>query len=348
MPCFFPMPAIRRLDGAPFRKRSIHGFETEFTSRERSYTKVQVFACQGRFIKKGIVNVFTPFASSFELQYTLDYIRSVFSSKPGFEVFTLPCSKCTGCRMRRAREWMIRCTHELRYHQDSCFLTLTYDNDHLPDGGNLCMSHPQCFMKRLRFQLSQQNIKISYILSGEYGTRRTRRPHYHMIIFGFAFSDLVRYLKTNSKLPVYTSVTATKLWSYGRVIIGTATSASAGYVAQYVMKKSTTFDYTRDGRVPEFLTMSRRNGIGYTYFGEFKDNIYANDRIIHEGHELPVPKYYDRQLEKVDPDLYEKIKLKRRVAIQNAPPIDYAALQQQQEVFLAVGEKRPRVLDVAC
>jgi len=44
----------------------------------------------------------------------------------------VPCGQCIGCRLDRSRDWANRCMLELRDHKESVFVTLTYDNDHVP------------------------------------------------------------------------------------------------------------------------------------------------------------------------------------------------------------------------
>jgi len=64
--------------------------------------------------------------------------------------FMLPCGRCIGCRLEKARQWGIRCLHEKKMWPHSCYVTLTYDNDFLPNGGTLSLRDLQLFMKRLR------------------------------------------------------------------------------------------------------------------------------------------------------------------------------------------------------
>jgi len=45
---------------------------------------------------------------------------------------SLPCGQCIGCRLERSRQWAMRCIHEAQLHQNNCFITLTYDDEHLP------------------------------------------------------------------------------------------------------------------------------------------------------------------------------------------------------------------------
>lgn len=191
----------------------------------------------------------------------------------------LPCRKCIGCRLDKSREWANRILLEQLYHQDPWFVTLTYDDEHLPRSfpvdsatgeilsvhASLVKSDLQKFFKRLRKNSSQQ---LRYYCAGEYGTQ-TYRPHYHCIIFGLKLNDL-KLLKTNfSNQPYFTSEFISKCWPYGIHVIGRVTFESAAYVARYTMKKAM-HGYTQDyydkaGIQPEFQTMSLKPGIGYQY-----------------------------------------------------------------------------------
>ena len=47
----------------------------------------------------------------------------------------LPCGQCIGCRLEYSRQWAFRCLAEKQMHKESCFVTLTLDDDHLPTDG---------------------------------------------------------------------------------------------------------------------------------------------------------------------------------------------------------------------
>lgn len=98
----------------------------------------------------------------------------------------VPCGHCRACRLRLRSEWSLRMVHELDSHRHlALFVTLTYDNDHLPSDGSLKVRDIQLFYKRLRKALGP--VKIKHYTCGEYGPR-TMRPHYHAIIFGLNMS----------------------------------------------------------------------------------------------------------------------------------------------------------------
>ena len=97
----------------------------------------------------------------------------------------LPCGQCIGCRLERSRQWAIRCMHEKSLYSLSSFLTLTYDDDHLPPNGTLVKRDFQLFMKRLRWEMGDG---IRFFACGEYGDGNLR-PHYHALLFNVDFPD---------------------------------------------------------------------------------------------------------------------------------------------------------------
>lgn len=64
---------------------------------------------------------------------------------------------------------------------------------------------------------------------------------------------------------------------------------------------------------PEYITMSRRPGIGASFFEKYFSDIYPSDQVVMNGKAFLPPKYYDKLLEKRDPELYLKIKARRRI-----------------------------------
>lgn len=63
------------------------------------------------------------------------------------------------------------------------FLTLTYDDKHLPEDGELHYDHVQTFLKNLR-RLCLSRLR--FFVCGEYGDLFDR-CHWHMILFGHDF-----------------------------------------------------------------------------------------------------------------------------------------------------------------
>lgn len=244
----------------------------------------------------------------------------VFNPRDGFPDFpvVLPCSQCLGCRLDRSEAWAIRCMHELHFHVHSMFLTLTYSDEHLPLGGTLVKRHFQEFMYRLRRHVK---TRVSYFQVGEYG-ERTRRPHYHALLFGYSFPDQKFLKKTPQDDPLYTSDTLDRLWGKGNCWIGAVTFQSAAYCARYIMKKVTgeraAEHYTVvDDRgemhclVPEYITMSLKPAIGKRWIQRYWRDVYPDDFVVVGGKKRGVPAYYDKYLQEVAPTLYESVRLAR-------------------------------------
>lgn len=233
----------------------------------------------------------------------------------------VPCGQCLGCRLEKSRQWALRCTHEMRQHEDNCFITLTFDEDNIDKNFSLVKSDYQNFMKRLR---KNTKAKIRYFHCGEYG-EKFLRPHHHAILFGYDFPDK-KYVENSNKknkswnnksggYKLYQSDILDKAWQYqGKALIGEANFDSAAYVARYILKKQTgpgADDYYQ-GRLPEYVTMSRGGkggkGIGYNHYKEYKDEIYRDDTIVINNKKMRPPKYYDNQFETENPQAFETTK----------------------------------------
>ncbi len=235
-----------------------------------------------------------------------------FSSRARGAALSLPCGRCIGCRLEKARQWAVRIVHEASMHEDSCFLTLTYDPEHLPADGSISISVCQLFLKRLRSRIDP--IRIRFFLCGEYG-EKFERPHYHVIVFGFAFPDKV-LVKDDGDSSLHRSDLLDEVWGLGGCRIGVVTFDSACYVANYATKKVTgkaaAVHYS--GRKPEFLLMSRRPGIGRSWIDKFSTDVYPSDEIISKGFQARPPRYYDKVVLTEDFVYTEEIRLKREKA----------------------------------
>lgn len=245
---------------------------------------------------------------------------------------SLPCGQCIGCRLNHAEGWAIRMVHEAQRHEENSFLTLTYNDEHLPSTKNLSYRALTLFIKRLRRQLSKTryNQKWKYYAVGEYGENFSR-PHYHIILFGFDFSYKLRYKGIeNSKTlsfvknekPYFKSTFLNDLWGQGHCDIGEVNYNTCMYVAKYVTKKvngrNKAEHYTRMNEYGELISvepeksqMSRKNAIGKEWLQQFWSDVYTQDSVFHQGKRLKVPKYYDKWLEKNNPDLFQQIKEER-------------------------------------
>lgn len=250
----------------------------------------------------------------------------VFNAKHGLidQPIDLPCGQCVGCRLERSRQWAVRCTHEASLYEENCFITLTFKDEFLPPKGSLDLKLFQDFMKRLRFKFGSG---IRFFHCGEYG-EKFGRPHYHACLFNFDFPDKTIWRKTKDGFPVWRSVALEELWPFGHSEIGSVTFESVAYVARYILKK-VTGEGAKDhygGRRPEYVTMSRRPGIGKAWFDMFKSDVYPSDELVLRGKVMKPPKYYDGQFELANPNEFALMKNNRKAEALKRPLEPYYRL----------------------
>lgn len=260
------------------------------------------------------------------------------------KISPIGCGQCVGCMLDYSRD---KAT-QMMIHKEYCFnsgteenpiwgaypdgtcwfLTETYADEYLKthktvntetgevfEGVSLCIEDTQKYMKRLRKAYPQ--MKIQYVMAGEYGSR-TLRPHYHHIIYGLPL-DQTKFKKVGMNAlnqPTWVSEELNNIWGMGHVEIGRVDWRSCAYVARYTLKKALSSKdknyYATQGMLPEFICWS--NGIGKQYYLENGNKIFDLDQVIvpnHMNHLLKPPRSYDRLLKESDPKLYEDIKRKR-------------------------------------
>lgn len=220
------------------------------------------------------------------------------------------CGKCEACLSTKSFQWTLRLRDELRYHDKSVFLTLTYDDENLED---INRRDVQLFLKRLRKEI--QPKKIKYFGCAHYGSK-TFRPHYHMIIFGIGgLAELKVYClhgHSSSRL-------IDKVWSKGSCHIGTVTAKSIGYVTGYLRKKRE-LPYVLQKKCFNFQSQ----GLGLACALQEKEKIMSG-RYLYEGKEVRIPRYYLNKLElELSDSEREKLeRIKKRAIEARRYEIDY-------------------------
>jgi len=266
----------------------------------------------------------TAYLSGYQTFHANDKPSRVLSFKPdeddSHRQIQIPCGQCDSCRMEHARQWTMRCTHEAQMHEQNSFITLTYNDDNLPSDGSLHHEHFQLFLKRLRKKL--QPHKIRYYMAGEYGDDFSR-PHFHAIIFGYAFNDKKLWKRTPAGSMLYRSEELEALWPFGYSSVGDANWDSIGYVTRYVLKKVkgkqaeahyqdvdfTTGDIIQ--RKPEYAKMSLKPGIGTSWLKKYKSDVYPHDYVVFNEKQVKPPKFYDKQYNKENPYEFDEIQYER-------------------------------------
>lgn len=288
-----------------------------------------------------------------------------------FDWIEIPCGKCIGCRLAYSRMWADRCMAEATLHDSNWFITLTYDDLHLPHS-NICdletgeFPFPtlrkrdfQLFMKRLRKNYEDEE-KIRFFSAGEYGSK-TARPHYHALLFGLKLDDLQLYKKTPLGFNLYTSEFVNKAWQYqGHVIIAEVTWETCAYTARYIMKKQSDTAptvayasklkqigigatiYDELGIEPEFTLMSRKPGIAREFYEQHKLDFirYGESNISTPkgGKKIHNTKYFNKFLEIEYPEEYnvnKKTKIKQMEVIKarklQQTSVSYMEMLQTEE-----------------
>ena len=257
-----------------------------------------------------------------------------FTSKYATRVVTdflqIPCGRCIGCRLDYSRQWANRCVMELPYHDQSWFVTLTYDDNHLPiteyvlletgeigQCGTLVKRDVQLFLKRLRKAYTKNSIK--FFCAGEYGDQ-TLRPHYHLILFGLRLDDLKLWKQSLNGYNYYNSQFLSGVWQKGHVVIGEVTWETCAYTARYIMKKQYGDNadfYDTYNVTPEFTSMSLKPAIGRRFFEDHYEEISRFDNINvstpQGGRSFRPPKYFDKLLEQIDCERLSELKRIRRM-----------------------------------
>lgn len=255
---------------------------------------------------------------------------------------TIPCGQCMECRIKHSRELAQRALAESTLHEENYFITLTYDDEHLPVRPSISRQDLQPgvfgylkrddldnFIKNLRRWVEYHHGEDFMVFPcGEYGSK-TGRPHFHLLCFGLSLKKYgqLEYLKNvtfQGKSYTYlTSPIIQEKWGKGFITIGNVEWDSCAYVARYVTKKmigKSNEDYERlcleSGVLPqprEFQGSPRRPGMGLRYYDKNKDKIYEFDKVVLPGGLVAKPcKYYDNKFDIDDPELLAAIKEKRK------------------------------------
>lgn len=251
----------------------------------------------------------------------------------------LPCGKCSECIKKRSIEWATRCRHEISLHDENCFLTLTYDEKHLPPEFTDIKLEFKKFMKRLRKKLKK---KLLYIVSHEYGSK-TFRPHHHAIIFGWNPKNQ-KFLKTTGKdCNLFTSPDVENIWKKGYHSIGTANEKTAYYIASYALKgkkRILTHPVTGEhNELSDCMDVSKRPAIGLEYFKQ--NYIQLTDS------KESLPRYYVKQLEKLFPEIHSHYESNQQFNFKNRSHTEIYAkyINDKQKLDNADTEYRKNELD---
>lgn len=271
----------------------------------------------------------------------------------------LPCGHCPACKLATSQSWANRMELELPYHDNAWFLTLTYDDDHIPyratwdnltgevvtENYSLRKEDVQLFWKRLRRYIEYHKLsdkKIIYYQAGEYGGT-THRPHYHAIVYDLPIkkSDLKVYKKLRGNV-YYNCKWLEDLWGKGYVVIAPAEWKAMAYTARYTTKKiygkESKEYYEGMGIIPEYCVMSK--GIGEQYYYDHVNEIYPKDSIqLKNGKVCKPPRYFDK--------LFDRDHAQHPLTIQESEEIENTIEKAESEELKQIRKERRRIANDA-
>lgn len=227
--------------------------------------------------------------------------KNTFDSNSPIYAKDVGCGKCLACRINKRREWTLRLCHEEVFSSSAFFITLTYDEDHVPfdTNGNMAVSvrDIQDFMKRLRYRVEKDAgiDGVRFFLNSEYG--ELGRPHYHAILFNVPPELMMKDSRIirRGRSVCYTSPWLLSIWGNGSVEIGIASKERAGYCAKYFVDRKEVDEIL----VPNFSLMSRKPGIGFAYQDQIADKVryYGLHACLNScGTYVGMPRYYRNKI----------------------------------------------------
>ena len=193
----------------------------------------------------------------------------------------VPCGKCVICQLKRLDDWTFRILAEKESAVNAYFVTLTYNDEHLPEFVN--KRDIQLFFKRLRKACRSGGLK--YFITSEYG-ETNNRPHYHAIIFNVFPKNIKYYLRMNDLFE--------KVWQNGYTYtVSDVNESSIRYVVKYILKEN----IDEDKKSSLFYTMSKNLGINFLKNGR-KNNIRNrfDSNVNFAGRKWHLPRYYKEKV----------------------------------------------------
>lgn len=207
----------------------------------------------------------------------MDDFYTVDDSGAMIPLFMLvPCRKCLICRNKLKLEWMFRAACENKYSTTvPLFVTLTYDNEHLPETG-VQKRDVQLFLKRLRRNTERLfgSSEIRYFCAAEYG-KNTKRPHYHLLLWNMPeFSNYFKLKDFINKAWQKGKNTDIKYLD-GRYAKYSKADGAIGYVMKYMFKD----DKNRPENCEDVFSLySRRPGLAGKYRDEMQQQMQSDTR----------------------------------------------------------------------
>lgn len=237
----------------------------------------------------------------------------------------VPCGSCPVCRMKYRKQLATRIYMEMSLNKpvDNYFITLTYDDEHIPNvAGRQCFNkvHLLRFLDSLRHKLRSRGLSLRYFATCEYG-EEGYRPHYHLLLL--LYGEGKPFIRSpRAGIFEFNRDYVETLWPYGFSFDGRISIRSVMYCTCYALKddEAITRDWTgfEDGK--PFRLFSLRPGLGLTpeCVSWWTDYVY-NDGVFRYGLRISaglkhpissaIPVAIKRRFKNDNPEFYEELKL---------------------------------------
>lgn len=235
----------------------------------------------------------------------------------------IPCQQCYICKKRKAREWRMRITEDIKVNKKCKIVTLTFNTESLKKLAKECGSLTgyeldneiaRVAVKRFRERWRKKyGRSIRHWLITELGHGKTEHIHMH----GIVWEDDRYKLESNLLDEVE------KIWQYGYVgkgkkdynsgqWINYVSARTANYFTKYVNKIDEEHKEYR-----QIILTSAGIGKAYLESDQAKNNVYREGKTdqsysIREGGVLPLAEYFrrkmytDEQREKMTTEMLDK------------------------------------------
>lgn len=206
-----------------------------------------------------------------------------------------PCGKCPACLANRQRAFMFRLDQE----KDSCsfyfWLTLQYDEDHVPvQDGEYCFDKKHCrkLFEKLRQLYRDQGITFKHFLVSEYGPNGTHRPHYHCLLMVYCPDDFDIRQQYNLKHDMREYLLH-KAWPYGFVCEKAYHGRVLSYLTKYCCKPEIIGDFHKMRPftlVSPGIGLNLLSNLGETRLQQMRDKL--DFTMLYNGKKIQLPRYY--------------------------------------------------------
>lgn len=210
----------------------------------------------------------------------------------------------------------MRLLMELKTSDCASFVTLTYNNENLPEDRSLHKEDVSDFNKAFRQRFNEKKIK--FFACGEYGDNPERltffgddvdselikRPHYHSIMFNVDNSLSTREMLFDSWNKCDSWKFFGKTWFK---TVGDVTPDSCQYVSGYCQKKlfGDKADEEYQGKLPPFQLQSQM--IGETYFLQHIEQYLKDGCIYFNSKYHPIPDTWKKKFDiRLSPEVINK------------------------------------------